>query len=376
MPRILHVIAGLETGGAEMALYRLIKNSRDSNYTHMVATLTPEGAMRQRFHEDGIELIAFDFKNAPILQFFRLISLIRKVRPDVVQTWMYHADLLGGVAARLAGNSRVIWGVHSTDLTCDGTSRSARVAQRICAWVSRFVPRTIVCVAEASKRAHAKVGYADERMVVVPNGFDIARLVATAEQRFMLRVQCGLSENDVVIGSLGRFNADKAPYNFVRAAGMLAKRNPNARFLMIGRGLDADNAELAGWIADTGYRDRFVLLGERADVPVCLAAMDVLCLHSRTEAFPLVVGEAMAMSVPCVVTDVGDAAMLVADTGVVVQKDDPEALAEGLARLSALMPEQRQQLGRKAQARIRAEFTIERTRKRFEALYQLVTEID
>ncbi|GAB3544300.1 hypothetical protein GCM10027343_19250 [Noviherbaspirillum agri] len=138
---------------------------------------------------------------------------------------------------------------------------------------------------------------------------------------------------------------------------------------MVGRGLDADNEELAEWIADTGHPDRFVLLGERSDVPVCLAAMDIFCLSSRNEGFPNAVGEAMGMGVPCVVTDVGDAALLVGDTGIVVPKEDSPALARGLERLLAMGPAARQQLGQQARSRILAEFTLERAREHFESIY-------
>jgi glycosyltransferase involved in cell wall biosynthesis len=126
------------------------------------------------------------------------------------------------------------------------------------------------------------------------------------------------------------------------------------------------------WIDETGYADRFVLLGERRDVPVCLAAMDIFCLSSRTEAFPNVVGEAMAMGLPCVATDVGDVAVLMADTGVVVPKADPDALAQGVARLVALGPDYREQMGKRAKQRIRETFTMACVRQRFERIYENV----
>ena len=372
-PRVLHVIAGLGIGGAEMALFRLVASSRGGDYSHAVVALTSGGAMQQRFDEAGIELVEFDFKRAPISQFFRLVALMRQRRPDIVQTWMYHADLLGGVAAWLTGNRNVIWGVHSTSVRSGGTSGFTRVVQRLCAWVSNYVPHTIVCVADASRRAHADAGYDIRRMVVVPNGFEISQLVATAEQRLMLRSQCGFGVDDVVIGSLGRFNLDKDPDNFVSAAAILASHQPQVRFLMVGKGLDTCNAELAAWIDRTGYRDRFVLLGERSDVPICLAAMDIFCLHSRTEAFPLVLGEAMAMGLPCVTTDVGDASLMIADAGVVVAKQDPRSLAQGLADVLRMTPAKRRDMGCRAKARVHAEFTMDRARKNFETIYQRIT---
>lgn len=371
--RVLHVISGLAVGGAEMALYRLVTNSHDARYAHAVVALTPDGALAPRIREAGVELVTFDFKSSPVSHFFALLALIRRKQPDVVQTWLYHADMVGGLAARLAGIRNVVWGVRTCELT-DGDARFTTVVRQLCAKLSHFVPKTIVCVAEAARNGHAHVGYDPARMVVIPNGFDMSRLIASDEQRERMRSDCGFDAGHVVIGNLGRFNASKDQHNFVRAAGLLAKQHGNVRFLMVGRNVDSQNPELGQLIEATGMADRFVLLGERADVPACLAAMDIFCLSSRAEAFPNVVGEAMAMGLPSVVTDVGDAAMLVADTGLVVQKENPPALADGLARLVAMTEGERHAMGQRARQRIQSEFALERTRERFEAIYQRLAE--
>ncbi|WP_019141891.1 glycosyltransferase family 4 protein [Noviherbaspirillum massiliense] len=368
---IIHIITGLDVGGAESMLKRLIESHLgNKTFRHMVISLTTIGKVGQQLQALGIEVQALNM-HSPLAfprALWQLVRRIRALRPDIVQTWMYHADFLGGIAARLAGNRHVIWGVHSTELKT-GEAWTTQLVQKLCAWISEFVPHTIVCVAEAAKKAHIRAGYDARRMIVIPNGFDVSRLVATAEQRAVMRTECGFGEKDVVIGSLGRFHAVKDHHNFVRAATLLANRYPHVRFLLVGRDLVPANRELARWITETGHPHRFVLLGERADVPVCLAAMDMLCLHSRTEAFPLSVGEAMAMGLPCVVTDVGDAAVLVKDTGVVVPRENAAALAQGLENLLTMTPAMRQKLGQKAKARIYEEFTMDRARQRFEAIY-------
>ena len=356
-------------------LKRLVESHHGSKACrHTVISLTDIGKIGFQLQAIGVEVHALGMRSALDIPrvMWHLVRLIRTSRPDVVQTWMYHADLLGGLAARLTGNRNIIWGIRTTEVTAGGNRATALVG-KLCACLSRTVPDTIVCAADASRRAHIAIGYDASRMVVVPNGFDVTCLVATSEQREVLRRQCGLSAGVVVIGYLGRFHPDKGPENFVRAAGLVAQQRNNVRFLMVGRDLDAGNARLAEWISSTGYSDRFVLLGERADAPVCLAAMDLFCLSSRTEAFPNAVGEAMAMGLPCVVTDVGDAAMLVADTGVVVPKGDSAALAAGLGQLLSMSSDARLQLGQKARARIHAEFSIDCARERFESIYQRIT---
>ena len=133
-----------------------------------------------------------------------------------------------------------------------------------------------------------------------------------------------------------------------------------------------ENTQLMSWLNDYGLKDHFVLFGERNDVPVCLAAMDVFCMPSRNEGFPNGLGEAMAMGLPCVATNVGDSAVLVGDTSILVAPQDEEALANGILEMIALPEEKRCQLGQRAQKRVMSEFSIEKARQRFEAVYQQI----
>ncbi len=379
---ILHIIVGLDAGGAEIALKRLIESHQDSpDYGHSVISLADVGKIGQQLQSLGIEVQALNMRSSGPFSFLsvpnvilKLVRAIRHSSPDIVQTWMYHADLLGGIASRIAGNRHVIWGIHAVEINPD--SRTTLMVRYICARLSHWVPHTIVCVAEASRKLHLALGYDGRHMEVVANGFDMSRLIATKAQRHNIRTQLGYRQKERVIGCVGRFDYSKHHENFVRAAGILAHKHLQLRFLMVGRNLDADNQVLARWISQTGHADRFTLLGERDDVPICLSAMDIFCLSSRTEAFPLVLGEAMAMGLPCVTTDVADTKLLLGDKGVVVPKKDSKALAAGLEKLLALTPDERISLGQQAKQRIQSKFTISHTRKRFEAIYNKIMNID
>lgn len=369
--RVCHVIVGLNVGGAELMLNRLIQSHLPSvEYEHVVISLTTLGSVGARLQAQGVEVQVLNLRGDwdVLPKLVGLTKIVRQTRPDIVQTWMYHADLLGGLAARMAGIKKVIWGIRTTDVSAGG-SRATGVVRWLCARLSRWIPHTIVCAAEASRRVHVALGYRADRMVVVPNGFDLPRLQATPLQVAALRSTCGFSADTLVVGTLGRFNAVKDQHNFVRAAGLVAREYPKVHFLMVGRDCNAANEKLMAWIKAAGCEDRFVLLGERSDAPVCLAAMDVFCLTSRTEGFPNVLGEAMAMRKACVVTDVGDAAYLLGECGIVVPKKDSSALAEGMSKLACLSAADRDFLGAQAYARIATEFTMDRTRERFEAVY-------
>lgn len=367
MTCVLHVITGLATGGAETALYRLIRNA-SSACSHRVVSLTRGGAMLPLFADAGIPVTQLDFRRRPAAGFLALVRLIRASRPDIVQTWMYHADLIGGLAARLAGNRRVIWGIRTTAI--DGGSRVTALVRRACAALSASLPSRIVCVADAARIAHAAHGYDARRMVVVHNGFDAD--IDAPVRRALLRERCGFAPDDIVVGSIARFDHDKDLPNMVRAAGLVAAREPRARFLLIGHCGKDEAAQLRAWMRDARCEDRFMLLEARTDAADYLAALDLYCLSSRNEGFPNAVGEAMACALPCVVTDVGDAAHLVGDAGVVVPKENPQALADGIEALLRLDAAARRALGQRALARVHERFSSRHARERFEALYRQV----
>lgn len=368
---VVHIISGLGRGGAEMMLWRLITaRERQGPIHHTVISLTTKGAYGPMLEARGITVHALGMSRLRHLipAFLALVRLLRDSRPDLVHTWMYHADLFGGLAAHAAGHPPVIWGVHSLDLRRSGSMRTVLI-QKLCAWVSSWVPNTILCVADASRQAHIDVGYDPGRFVVIPNGFDVSQRTIAAERVTTFRQGCGLQPGDLVIGCVGRFNPAKDHHNFVEAATQVGRRHPETRFLMIGRGLDRSNTTLMTWIGSSGFAERFILLGERDDIPIALAAMDIFCSSSRTEAFPLVVGEAMVLARACVVTNVGDTGLLVGDTAVVVERENSAALAQGLEELLVAGPTGREQLGRRAQERVIREFNLEHTLERTEALY-------
>ena len=370
--KITHIIVGLNLGGAELMLKRLIATHRQNpDYDHRVISLTELGKVGEDLLAMGVPVCALGMRNGldVFRTFARLRSQLAANKPDIVQTWMYHADLLGGLAARSLGVRYIVWGIRTTEIRAGG-ARVTRLIRKVCAFLSPHIPSKIICAADAARQLHEAVGYSASKMLVIPNGFDLERLAATREQVASVRQQAGLTAEQRVIGSVGRFNAVKDQRNFVLAAGILARQHSDLRFLMVGRDLDPNNAQLMQWITDTGKPECFLLLGERSDVPACLAAMDILCLHSRTEGFPNVVGEAMAMARPCVVTDVGDAAHLVAQTGVVVPKEDALALAAGLERLLSLPKADLHDLGQRARQRIHMNFTMDHARQQFEQVYQ------
>lgn len=368
--RIVHIITGLNTGGAELMLKRLILKSR-SEYSveAVVISLTGLGVVGEDLREEGVEVIALGlsgFLNMPAI-FFRLCKILKSLNPDIVQTWMYHADFLGGAAARVVGLRAIIWGVRTTDVTL-GRSNVTVFLRKVCAFLSFYVPKVIICAADASRHMHESVGYDKSKMAVINNGFELQRFTIDKQKIDLIREECGFSLQDTVISSIGRFNPVKNQKGFLIATSQIIQDYPSIRLLMVGRGNSWDNIELVEWISELGLEGKVCLLGERRDVIECMAVSDIFCQHSITEGFPNVLGEAMAMALPCVATDVGDTSRLLSSCGKVVPSD-VNSIKIGLIELLNLDAESLKKMGEVASRRIAEEYSLDNIAKQYYAIY-------
>lgn len=349
-------------------LRRLVEST--SGLAHVVVSLTAEGVVGQQLSRQGVTVRALRMGGplATVAGCAELARLILRERPDVVHCWMYHSDLIGGLVARACGVSKVVWGVRATDLPRSGSMKT-KIVRVICALLSGLIPSRIVYAADVSRKLHEGLGYSAPKSLVIPNGFDVDALQAARQYRSLVRRELRILDGEVVIGCVGRFHDDKGPDVFLRAAALVRSADDRVRFMMVGRGMVETNQTLMTWISEWGLTGAVLLLGERADVPSCIAAMDVFCLPSRTEGFPNVVGEAMGVGLCCVVTDVGDAGRLVEGLGVVVPPDDPSALSAGLMSVVIMGERERTAVGRRAQARIAERFSMGTVAGLYSGLY-------
>ncbi|WP_179216366.1 glycosyltransferase family 4 protein [Achromobacter xylosoxidans] len=375
--RVLHVITGLGQGGAESVLFRLATYP-GADVEHVVVSLTDEGIYGECLRATGVAVHALGMKRGRVSLggFMALRSLIAAARPDAVQTWMYHADLIGGLAARLAGVRSIAWGIRNSGEHLERSSRSARLVLRACALLSGRIPKAIVCAAQKSAERHADKGYDRERMVVIANGYDLSRFAPNDEARQRARAQWGLPQDVPAIGCVARWDPLKDHANLLRAVAALVRdgRDAGLRCVLIGRGMDTANAELAALIDRLGLRDRLVLAGPSDDVLAAMNGLDLHVLSSCAEGFPNVVAEAMACGVYCVVTDVGDAAYIVGDAGVVVPPEQSEALARGIeTALREVASRGRARAGEAGRARVLENFDLARMVQSYVAVWRRIS---
>lgn len=371
--RIAHVITDMGIGGAPIMLQRLAIELQASGVHNTVIALGRVSRQFESMRDNGISLHEVGMTaNVPsVAAFFRLGRLLVAARPDVVQTWMYHADLLGGLAARAFNVAPVVWGLHHTPQGPDSLKPTTWAILRANSLLSSFVPARIACCAQASEAAHIAMGYARKKTVTIRNGFDTCTFVPDDEARRSVRRELCLPEQARLIGLMARFHPQKGHRTFIRAASNLNAQMPDVHFMLAGRGVNARNSELGSWIAEAGLGDRCHLLGIRDDMPRLLAACDILTSSSgHGEGFPLVLGEAMSCGVPCVTTDVGDSALLVGDTGRVVAPDKPEALAAAWQSILSLTTSERTTLGERARERVLSKFPLAKCVDEYVTLYR------
>lgn len=366
MIRVLHVITGLEAGGAEAMLERVATGLTSVGIESAVASLTGPGLVGPRLVGAGVPVFDLGLRRGQISlgAVGQLRRLIAEVKPQILQTWLYHADLLGLLARGFGARPRLVWNLRCSDMDLARYSRLTAWVLRLLALASP-VPDLVLSNSTAGQRHHQKLGYRPRRWALIPNGFDLERFQPDDAARSRLRSELGLDDRASLVGMVARVDPMKDHGAFMAAAAELALDHPRTHFLLVGRGTEALAAA-----APRALAGRLHGLGQRAFIERIYPALDVHVLSSAFgEGFPNVIGEAMACGVPCVATDVGDAASLIGDTGAVARPRDSRSLAAAIGRLLALPGDNRRQLGMAARSRIADHFSLADILGRYAGLY-------
>ena len=328
--KVIHIITGLNDGGAEGALFRLVTSSC-SEVEHIVISLMDNGKYGGKLASLGINVITLNMLrgNMTFNALKLLYSILKKEKPDVVQTWMYHADFFGGIMARISGCKKIFWGVRHSNLSQDVNSRSTIIFAKLCAWLSPWIPTKIISCAEESVRVHKEFGYKGI-FSVVPNGYDTVKFRPDLLVGKLIRDEFNLAKELPLVGFVARWDPQKDHENLLQAIQKVKNTYPNICCALIGTGCDVNNAVLTSRIKDLSIEHNIILLGQRNDIPAIMNALDVHILSSCGEAFPNVVAEAMSSGTPCVVTDVGDASLIVGDLGWIVPAKNSHELATAI----------------------------------------------
>jgi len=369
--RIMHVITTLGRGGAEAMLLKLLSAGK-SDFAPVVVSLGDEGPIGKEISRLGIPVHSLNLSRKwpnPV-KVLSIIPLVRRWRPQLIQGWMPHGNFMSVLAAMsLRNRIPVLWNIRMSLYDPASEPKRTEMLIRLGARLSWY-PAKIIYNTRIGARQHEELGYRAAKTVILPNGFDCQILRPSDEARRSLRADLGITCDAVLVGLIARYHPMKDHANFIRAAGLVARQHPNARFLLAGTGVVPAESRLVQVIADAQLQGRVFLLGERADIPRLNAALDIACSASAWgEGFSNTIGEAMACGVPCVATDIGDSGFIIGDTGLLVPRENPQALAEAIGRLVSAGADYRKQRGAAARLRVEQEFSLDSVARRYHDLY-------
>ena len=356
--RIVHLIIGLGDGGAERSLYKLI--AADDSNVHSVISLTSQGKYGPLLSDRGVSVAAIElrFRNL-IAAVIKLRRTLRVMKPEILHGWMPHGALVASAVKNLSGARRVLWSIRSTNYGSGIRTSVTRGIVKILSWLSRSGPSKILVVGRKALEAHAEIGFDRDKMIWIPNGYELssAKMTGQGETKSGRLVP---NPAITVLGMVARYHPVKDHLGLLRALSQVKNRQAGWVFRLVGEGLSEDNDELVAEISRLGLSGHVELLGPCENPEEIYNTLDVHVLSSAFgEGFPNVVAESMLAGVPNIVTDVGDAAEIVADTGWVVRAGAADELAVAIEDALNCEPSERRAKGLRANRRILQMYSIE-----------------
>jgi len=326
--KLLFITTGLETGGAERILVSLIENLDHSKFEACCLCLGRSGSLTKKVLDSGCKLIQIDYQlGLSLLKMVRFIRLIWKLRPDVVQGWMYQGSVMAIMAKCLWPKSRCVVAIRNLNIDPFILSKSSRVSLM---FLKKFiwVANAITYPSKESRQVHENFGIFHKHTKVISNGCDTTRFKpASTLRKNTMREKWGLNSNHVVIGFISRYHPHKGPIMFVKVAKILCDQYRELHFLCVGQGLVAENQDFIAALESEALEPQFSLLGVVDKVEEIYDCLDALLLTSLGEAFPNVLLEALSCGLPCVSTSVGNVAEILKPFGGIVDCHEPVAIA-------------------------------------------------
>ena len=367
--RVCHIIGGLDVGGAERFLFRLIRYMDDQQFETVVISLGELGSIGKELRALGIDVKTIGMTKTPMdfFRFFKLLNILRKIKPDVVQTWLYLSDLIGGVASKLL-RIPVLWSVRQSNLDVEVNERLTLLAARISAFLSGTIPRSVIYCAAAAKYSHQRFGYRG-RAHVIPNGVNTELYQPNNEDRKAFRVELNISADIILIGMVARHHPQKGHADFINMAAQLAAKHEALRFVLIGEGMDSSNTAITQLLEKNSLENKLLLAGYQRNIPKVMNGLDIYVSASLGEGWPNVLAEAMSCGLPCVATDVGDTKNILGDVGVLAKPACPTDLALGVESFLSLGDKLFEQRKVESRQRIVDNFPINQSVMQYQNLY-------
>jgi len=374
--KVLHIISGLNVGGAEVMLHKLITHfQHNPDITMKVLSLGAIGAIGKKIQNQGTQVIPLNLSMRNFIPaFIKLYRLIKVEKPNIVQCWMYRADLIGGIAAYILRTKCILWSIRQSDT---GTRQplKTRLVIRICALLAKYIPTQVISNAHYSAKKHTQIGYPNNKISIIPNGFNIKPYSRDNSTVAINKEKCGFNANDFIVGIIARFTPEKDHSSFLHAASFAKNSIPNIKFALVGRGIDKNNSALTTLISKLKLWPYIYLIDEVDNTSTYFQAFDVAVLSSYAEGFPNVVGESMLNGCPMVATDVSDIPVILANYGIIVPSKNPRRISEAVIKYYNMSSTERSRIAKLAYQHLVANYSMQKVVQQFLKLYTSNTNI-
>lgn len=337
--KVMFLVRALNVGGAERQLVVLARGLQQRGHEVAVAVFYSGGVLEEELREARISVVSLGKRGRWDVFgfFFRLIKTVRAIRPDVLHS--YISNLVTVVVRPFFPSVKLVWGIRSSYMDFNKYDWLYRVSYALACRASR-VADLIIVNSHAGRCEHLADGYPEEKIVVIPNGIDTVRFRPDQFARAKIRSEWGVVDDHELIGLVGRLDPMKDHETFLHAAALISQVRKTARFVCVGDGKSDYRKALEERARCLGMSGTVMWVGMRSDMADVYNALDLLVNCSYGEGFSNVIGEAMACGIPCVVTDVGDSALIVGSLGGVVPPKDAVTLQGEVQRVldSKLLP--------------------------------------
>lgn len=369
--KIVHVITGLKNGGAENILYKICQHDQFNN--HIVVSITSGGKYFLLLKKIGIKVYCMNMKFYSILNFFYLIKLLYTLKPDIVQTWLVHGDFIGGIAARIAGIKNVVWTILYSKLDTNLEKIRTIIIIKILAKLSYIIPKLIIVVSKDSQKNCQNLKYNKKKLHLVSSGFDLSLFKISKYQKLFFKKKIKIKKQTPLIGLVARYHPIKDHENLFNALSIVKSKNKKFCCVLVGPNTNRKNKVLLNKVKRLQLGNCVKLLGTTNNIPQVMNGLDVNILCSKSEGFPSVIAEAMACGTPCIVTNVGDSALIVGKTGWIVPPNDSVKLANAIKKaLSEIDKNNWKKRSNQARLRIKKNFGINKMIKSYNLIWSKV----
>ena len=329
--KVVHIITGLGDGGAEHALFKICKY--DIKNKHFVISLKDKGKYFSLLNKLGIKVYCLNVSYFSIHKFLYLIKLLRSLKPDIVQTWLVHADFIGSFAARFAGIKNILWNVRYSNIEIGKAKFTTILVIKILSILSYIIPKFILVVSKRAKKIYEIEGYNKKILKFIPNGYDLSILKINNTLKKTFKKKIRINKKIPLIGNVARYDPQKDHLNLLNALALIRLKKINFFCVLIGSNVDKYNTKIITEIKRLKLNNHVKLLGQVQNITEVMNGLDIHVLSSSYgEGFPNVVAESMACGTPCIVTDVGDSSYIIGKTGWVVPPNNSDKLATAIEK--------------------------------------------